>query len=61
MTVQTDEQATPTTGSATDLLPFSEEDWQLDVTITDAPRPVPVNCDSSDGCESSCASSCASD
>ncbi|MFF4806431.1 FxLD family lanthipeptide [Streptomyces sp. NPDC001351] len=61
MTVQMDEQATATTGPATDLLPFSDEDWQLEVTITDAPRSVPANCDTSDGCESSCASSCTSD
>ncbi|MFJ2818606.1 FxLD family lanthipeptide [Streptomyces sp. NPDC087294] len=41
--------------------PFSEEDWHLDVTITDAPHPVPANCDTNDGCKSSCASSCTSD
>ncbi|WP_406438959.1 FxLD family lanthipeptide [Streptomyces sp. NBC_01613] len=61
MTVQIDEKAAPTNGPATDPFPFSDEDWQLDVIVTDAPRPVPANCDTSDGCKSSCASSCTSD
>ncbi|MEV0257728.1 FxLD family lanthipeptide [Streptomyces sp. NPDC050732] len=40
--------------------PLAEEEWQLEVTITDAPVVVANECDTSDGCESTCDSSCAS-
>ncbi|MGW3635246.1 FxLD family lanthipeptide [Streptomyces sp. NPDC005122] len=37
------------------------DEWDLDTTITHSPTPIVDGCDTSDGCESSCASSCASD
>ncbi|MFT9478738.1 FxLD family lanthipeptide [Streptomyces sp. 11-1-2] len=52
----------PPIGPSAAILPFSGEDWELEVSVTDTPRPVASDdCDTSDGCESSCASSCTSD
>ncbi|MFF3493727.1 FxLD family lanthipeptide [Streptomyces sp. NPDC002795] len=45
--------------AAKDLAELADE-WQLSVTITGAPRIVISDCDTSDGCKSTCASSCAS-
>ncbi|MGA4842131.1 FxLD family lanthipeptide [Streptomyces sp. G45] len=40
---------------------FAVDEWDLDITITDAPRVAAQDdCDTSDGCESTCASSCTS-
>ncbi|MEU0843521.1 FxLD family lanthipeptide [Streptomyces sp. NPDC005962] len=62
MTVQIAKKTAPATGPTTATFPFSDEEWQLDVSITDAPRPVASDdCDTSDGCESTCDSSCTSD
>jgi FxLD family lantipeptide len=53
-------QATaPPTPKAPEV-PFTAEEWELDTTITHSPRPIPEACDSSDGCDPSCASSCTS-
>ena len=38
----------------------SQDDWKLDVIITDSPTVVPTDCGSGDGCGSTCASACAS-
>lgn len=47
--------------TAIGTMPLTEEEWQLEVTITDAPRVVArEECDTSDGCDSTCDSSCAS-
>ncbi|NEW72601.1 FxLD family lanthipeptide [Streptomyces rhizosphaericus] len=62
MSVPIAEAAAPAIKPTTVTLPFSDEDWELEVSITDAPLPAaPDACDTSDGCESSCASSCTSD
>ena len=47
--------------TAIDTRPITGDDWQLTIALTDSPR-VLVNesCDTSDGCESTCDSSCAS-
>ncbi|MFG3512170.1 hypothetical protein [Streptomyces bobili] len=44
----------------TETTPIPDDEWQLDISITDSPRPVVSNCDTSDGRKSSCASSCIS-
>lgn len=36
------------------------DEWQLDITITDLPTVVLEDCDTSDGCKSTCDSACAS-
>lgn len=36
------------------------DDWDLNTTVTQTPTPVIDMCDSSDGCGSTCASSCTS-
>lgn len=51
--------STPVGGTTADTIPTTE--WELDLTVTDAPRVLPTACDTSDGCESSCASACTSD
>ncbi|MFJ1994259.1 FxLD family lanthipeptide [Streptomyces asiaticus] len=62
MTVRIAESTAPAIGSTTVISPFPDGDWELEVSITDAPLPAaPDACDTSDGCESSCASSCTSD
>lgn len=48
----------PTSGNSTELL--TGEEWELDIAITDAPRPIISDCGTGDGCASTCASSCAS-
>ncbi len=59
-TAFSDEDAPPI--GPTTAIPFSGEDWELKVSVSDAPRPVASeDCDTSDGCESSCDSSCTSD
>ncbi|UUU32399.1 FxLD family lanthipeptide [Streptomyces sp. CA-210063] len=45
--------------ATTETAPITD-DWQLTIAITDAPMPVAEDCDTSDGCESTCASSCTS-
>ena len=47
-----------TSGNSTQ--PFTGEEWELDIAITDAPRPIVSDCGTGDGCASTCASSCAS-
>ncbi|MCX5206028.1 FxLD family lanthipeptide [Streptomyces sp. NBC_00237] len=49
------------TVTAPDTTGIGPDDWELDITITDAPRPAVANCDTNDTCESTCDSSCASD
>ncbi|MDQ0933386.1 MULTISPECIES: FxLD family lanthipeptide [Streptomyces] len=46
--------------ATTETAPITGDDWQLTIAITDAPVPVAEDCDTSDGCESTCASSCTS-
>ncbi|WP_354670708.1 FxLD family lanthipeptide [Streptomyces flavofungini] len=44
-----------------ETVPFATEEWELDITITDTPRIAASDeCDTSDGCESTCDSSCTS-
>ncbi|MBA6440663.1 FxLD family lanthipeptide [Streptomyces sp. GMR22] len=62
MTVRIAKTTAPPIGSIAVISSFPDGDWELEVSITDAPHPVaPDSCDTSDGCESSCASSCTSD
>ncbi|WP_369372339.1 FxLD family lanthipeptide [Promicromonospora sp. Populi] len=37
------------------------DDWSVSFEIVDAPVVVPTACDTSDGCDPTCASSCTSD
>jgi FxLD family lantipeptide len=47
--------------STSETAPLTGDDWQLDIEITTSPVPLANDeCDTSDGCESSCASACAS-
>ncbi|MBL1120507.1 FxLD family lanthipeptide [Streptomyces sp. 110] len=56
------EKAAPPIAPTIATSPSSDEEWELEVSISDAPHPVATDdCDTSDGCESSCASSCTSD
>ncbi|MEI5100970.1 FxLD family lanthipeptide [Streptomyces sp. PmtG] len=42
-------------------LPLGEDEWVLDITVTDAPRVVARDdCDTNDGCKSTCDSACLS-
>ncbi|MEU2558449.1 FxLD family lanthipeptide [Streptomyces longispororuber] len=42
-------------------LPLAEDEWVLDITVTDAPRVVARDdCDTNDGCQSTCDSACLS-
>ncbi|MFJ6609096.1 FxLD family lanthipeptide [Streptomyces sp. NPDC091289] len=56
--------ATPTTEtkprSNNSIQPIAGEEWELDIVVTDAPRPIVTDCGTGDGCASTCASSCAS-
>ncbi|MFD7459202.1 MULTISPECIES: FxLD family lanthipeptide [unclassified Streptomyces] len=40
--------------------PLSDDEWELETTITHSPTPIVEACDTSDGCKKTCASSCAS-
>ncbi|MFD3736024.1 hypothetical protein [Streptomyces sp. NPDC058632] len=44
----------------TGLAPITGDDWELTIAITDSPSLENDDCDTSDGCESTCASSCTS-
>jgi FxLD family lantipeptide len=37
---------------------WTDADWEVSFTITDAPTLIPTACDTSDGCGSSCPSAC---
>ncbi|MEU3973413.1 FxLD family lanthipeptide [Streptomyces bacillaris] len=56
--------ATPTSDtksiSGSSTQPLTGEEWELEIAITDAPRPIVTDCGTGDGCASTCASSCAS-
>jgi FxLD family lantipeptide len=37
---------------------WTDADWEVSFTISDAPTLIPTACDTSDGCGSSCPSAC---